>query len=153
MLQHDILIIGGGGAGLRAAIAAAETDPDLDIAIVSKVYPMRSPTVSAEGGAAAVIKPNDSPDDHLHDPPSGPAWLADPHAVEAVFPQKRGVALGNPPRAHRGLRVRGIRSDGGVEHEDEIGDAPGEGAADVLRKCQGDNAVPARKALRDPQAE
>ncbi len=56
VLQHDILIVGGGGAGLRAAIAATETDPDLDIAIVSKVYPMRSHTVSAEGGAAAVIK-------------------------------------------------------------------------------------------------
>jgi len=45
--QHDIVIIGGGGAGLRAAIAAAETNPELDIAIVSKVYPMRSHTVSA----------------------------------------------------------------------------------------------------------
>ena len=54
VLQHDIVIVGGGGAGLRAAIAAAETDPTLDIAIVSKVYPMRSHTVSAEGGAAGV---------------------------------------------------------------------------------------------------
>ncbi|MYE32449.1 MAG: FAD-binding protein, partial [Chloroflexi bacterium] len=43
-LQHDILIVGGGGAGLRAVIAAAEAHPDLDIAMVSKVYPMRSHT-------------------------------------------------------------------------------------------------------------
>ena len=57
--QHDVLIVGGGGAGLRAAIAAAETNPDLDIAVVSKVYPMRSHTVSAEGGAAGVIKAAD----------------------------------------------------------------------------------------------
>ena len=49
---HDVLIVGGGGAGLRAAIAIAETDPRLDVAVVSKVYPMRSHTVSAEGGAA-----------------------------------------------------------------------------------------------------
>ena len=49
-----IVIVGGGGAGLRAVIAAAEAHPELDIAIVSKVYPMRSHTVSAEGGAAGV---------------------------------------------------------------------------------------------------
>ena len=41
----DLLIVGGGGAGLRAAIAAAEAAPKLDIAVVSKVYPMRSHTV------------------------------------------------------------------------------------------------------------
>ena len=57
--EHDVLIVGGGGAGLRAAIAVAEANPKLSIAVVSKVYPMRSHTVSAEGGAAAVIKPND----------------------------------------------------------------------------------------------
>ena len=83
MLQHDVLIVGGGGAGLRAAIAAAETDPDLDIAIVSKVYPMRSHTVSAEGGAAAVIKPNDSLEDHIYDTISGADWLAEQDAVES----------------------------------------------------------------------
>ena len=81
-LQHDILIVGGGGAGLRAVIAAAEEHPDLDIAMVSKVYPMRSHTVSAEGGAAAVIKDNDSLDEHIHDTISGADWLADQDAVE-----------------------------------------------------------------------
>lgn len=58
--QHNIVVIGGGGAGLRAAIAIAETNPHLDVAIVSKVYPMRSHTVSAEGGAAAVTGDDDS---------------------------------------------------------------------------------------------
>ena len=81
-LQHDILIVGGGGAGLRAVIAAAEAHPDLDIAMVSKVYPMRSHTVSAEGGAAAVIKEDDSLDEHIHDTISGADWLADQDAVE-----------------------------------------------------------------------
>ena len=49
---HDVLLVGGGLAGLRAAIAIAETNPQLDVAVVSKVYPMRSHSVSAEGGAA-----------------------------------------------------------------------------------------------------
>ncbi|MBF6571218.1 MAG: fumarate reductase (quinol) flavoprotein subunit [Candidatus Binataceae bacterium] len=79
---HDILLIGGGGAGLRAAIAIAEANPRLDIAMVSKVYPMRSHTVSAEGGAAAVIAPNDSLDEHAYDTISGSDWLADQDAVE-----------------------------------------------------------------------
>ena len=86
-IQHDIVIIGGGGAGLRAAIAVAEMDPQLDIAILSKVYPMRSHTVSAEGGAAAVIKANDSLEAHIHDTISGSDWLADQDAVE-VFVQE-----------------------------------------------------------------
>jgi fumarate reductase flavoprotein subunit len=80
---HDILIVGGGGAGLRAAIAIGEEDPRLSVGVVSKVYPMRSHTVSAEGGAAAVIKPNDSLDAHAKDTITGSDWLADQDAVEA----------------------------------------------------------------------
>src|SRR6201993_3312161 len=80
---HDVLLVGGGGAGLRAAIAVAETNPNLSVAVVSKVYPMRSHTVSAEGGAAAVIKPGDSLDDHAYDTISGGDWLSDQDAVEA----------------------------------------------------------------------
>jgi fumarate reductase flavoprotein subunit len=79
---HDVLIVGGGGAGLRAAIAAAEANPDLDVAVVSKVYPMRSHTVSAEGGAAGVVKAGDSFEDHIRDTVSGSDWLADQDAVE-----------------------------------------------------------------------
>ena len=80
---HDVLVIGGGGAGLRAAIAVAETDPALRVALVSKVYPMRSHTVSAEGGAAAVVKPDDSLEAHAYDTISGGDWLCDQDAVEA----------------------------------------------------------------------
>ena len=79
----DVLIVGGGGAGLRAGIAAAESRPDLNIGVVSKVYPMRSHTVSAEGGAAAAIKPGDSLDAHAYDTISGADWLCDQDAVEA----------------------------------------------------------------------
>ncbi len=52
VFKADVVIVGAGGAGLRAAIAVAEADPALTVALVSKVYPMRSHTVAAEGGAA-----------------------------------------------------------------------------------------------------
>jgi succinate dehydrogenase flavoprotein subunit len=81
--SHDVLIVGGGGAGLRAAIAVLEAEPRLDVAIVSKVYPMRSHTVSAEGGAAAVIASGDSLEEHAHDTIAGGDWLCDQDAVEA----------------------------------------------------------------------
>src|SRR5213596_1254175 len=81
--SHDVLLVGGGGAGLRAAIAVAEVNPKLSVAVVSKVYPMRSHTVSAEGGAAGVIRPDDSLDEHAHDTVSGGDWLCDQDAVEA----------------------------------------------------------------------
>ncbi|HYN81710.1 MAG TPA: fumarate reductase (quinol) flavoprotein subunit [Gemmatimonadaceae bacterium] len=83
--SHDVLLVGGGGAGLRAAIAIAETNPRLSIAVVSKVYPMRSHTVSAEGGAAGVIAPDDSFDEHAYDTISGGDWLSDQDAVEAFI--------------------------------------------------------------------
>ena len=80
---HDVLVIGGGGAGLRAAIAVAEADARMSVAVVSKVYPMRSHTVSAEGGAAGVIRSSDSLEEHAHDTVSGGDWLCDQAAVEA----------------------------------------------------------------------
>src|ERR1700682_5034777 len=81
--NHDVLLVGGGGAGLRAAIAVSEVNPNLSVAVVSKVYPMRSHTVSAEGGAAGVHLPNDSLDEHDYDTISGGDWLCDQDAVEA----------------------------------------------------------------------
>ena len=81
--SHDVVLVGGGGAGLRAAIAIAEANPRLSVAVVSKVYPMRSHTVSAEGGAAGVIRADDSLDEHCYDTISGGDWLSDQDAVEA----------------------------------------------------------------------
>jgi fumarate reductase flavoprotein subunit len=81
-IAHDIVIVGGGAAGLRAAIAAAEASDSLSVALVSKVYPMRSHTVSAEGGAGAALGPDDSPDLHAFDTIRGSDYLADQDAVE-----------------------------------------------------------------------
>jgi fumarate reductase flavoprotein subunit len=82
VIAKDVVIIGAGGAGLRAAIAVAEADRNLSIALTSKVYPMRSHTVAAEGGAAAVIKDNDSLENHFNDTVTGGDWLCDQDAVE-----------------------------------------------------------------------
>src|SRR5712691_10610075 len=93
LFSCDVLVVGGGGAGLRAAIAVAETNPKLRVAVISKVYPMRSHTVSAEGGAAAVIKAGDSLDEHAYDTISGGDWLCDQDAVEAFVREAPGEML------------------------------------------------------------
>lgn len=90
---HSVVVVGGGGAGLRAAIAIAEANPKLSVAIISKVYPMRSHTVSAEGGAAAVAGADDSMDEHAYDTVSGGDWLCDQDAVEAFVPEARRELL------------------------------------------------------------
>lgn len=82
VINHDILIIGGGGAGLRAAIEISKSNPSLKTAVVSKVYPMRSHTVAAEGGCAAVLKEDDNHDLHAYDTIKGSDFLADQDAVE-----------------------------------------------------------------------
>ena len=94
-IAHDVIIVGGGGAGIRAAIAAAEASPGLSIALVSKVYPMRSHTVSAEGGAAAVLREDndDSLDLHCFDTIRGSDFLADQDAVEAFVSECPGEMI------------------------------------------------------------
>ena len=81
-IKTDVAIVGGGGAGLRAAIAVAEADPTLSVALISKVYPMRSHTVAAEGGAAAITQAHDSFEAHFHDTVAGGDWLCEQDVVE-----------------------------------------------------------------------
>ncbi|MGE5638547.1 MAG: fumarate reductase (quinol) flavoprotein subunit [Clostridia bacterium] len=80
--QADVVVIGAGGAGLRAAIAAAEREPRLRVALVSKVLPMRSHTVAAEGGAAGVTRAEDSFEQHFNDTVSGGDWLCEQDVVD-----------------------------------------------------------------------
>ena len=80
--RHDIVIVGGGCAGIRAAIAAVEAQPSASVAMVSKVYPMRSHTVSAEGGAAAVARDDDNFEMHGFDTVKGSDFLGDQDVIQ-----------------------------------------------------------------------
>ena len=82
IIQTDVAIIGAGGAGLRAAIEIARTSPETAVTLISKVYPMRSHTVAAEGGSAGVVREDDSLDYHFHDTVSGGDWLCEQDVVE-----------------------------------------------------------------------
>lgn len=85
-VAHDILIIGSGLAGLRAAISAARTDHKLSIAVISKVQVMRSHSVSAEGGTAAVLyeEEGDNQESHVYDTIKGSDFLADQDVAELL---------------------------------------------------------------------
>jgi fumarate reductase flavoprotein subunit len=87
VIRHDIVIVGGGAAGIRAAIAAVEADPDVSVAMVSKVYPMRSHTVSAEGGAAAVARDDDNFEMHGYDTVKGSDFLGDQDVIQYFVEQ------------------------------------------------------------------
>lgn len=82
VIKTDVVIVGAGGGGLRSAIAVVESDPSLRIALVSKVYPMRSHTVAAEGGSAGVVQAHDSLEQHFNDTVSGGDWLCDQEVVD-----------------------------------------------------------------------
>ncbi len=86
-IKADVVIVGAGGAGLRASIAIAEANPQLKVALISKVYPMRSHTCAAEGGAAGVKSADDSLDMHFDDTVGGGDWLCDQDVVEHFVEQ------------------------------------------------------------------
>ncbi len=81
-LSHDIVVVGAGLAGMRAAIAAAEKNKKLSIALIAKTYPIRCHSVCAEGGTAAVLREDDSFDLHAWDTVKGSDFLADQDVVE-----------------------------------------------------------------------
>jgi len=80
--SHDIIIVGAGLAGLRAAVAAAEVSNKLDIAVVSKHHPLRSHSVCAQGGTGAVMREKDSFELHAFDTVKGADYLADQDVAE-----------------------------------------------------------------------
>ncbi|PSQ39001.1 succinate dehydrogenase [Halobacteriales archaeon SW_5_70_135] len=82
MRAHDVIVVGAGGAGLRAAIAAEEEGAD--VAIVSKLHPVRSHTGAAEGGINAALREGDSWEDHAYDTMKGSDYLGDAPAIETL---------------------------------------------------------------------
>lgn len=80
MFRHDIIIVGGGLAGLRAALAGK----DADVAVISRVHPLRSHSVAAQGGINAALGKTDRWEDHAFDTIKGSDYLADQDAVEVL---------------------------------------------------------------------
>ncbi|WP_276272058.1 FAD-binding protein [Haloarcula litorea] len=80
MYEHDVIVVGAGGAGLRAAIAAHEEGAD--VALVTKLHPVRSHTGAAEGGINAALQEGDSWDLHAYDTMKGSDYLGDAPAID-----------------------------------------------------------------------
>ncbi|HEY9705682.1 MAG TPA: FAD-binding protein, partial [Allocoleopsis sp.] len=94
MREHDVIIVGGGLAGCRAAVEIARIDPSLNVAIVAKTHPIRSHSVAAQGGIAATLNNVDSEDtweSHAFDTVKGSDYLADQDAVEILTKEAPSV--------------------------------------------------------------
>jgi succinate dehydrogenase / fumarate reductase flavoprotein subunit len=96
MREHDVIIVGGGLAGCRAAVEIKRIDPRLDVAIVAKTHPIRSHSVAAQGGMAATLNNVDEQDSweaHAFDTVKGSDYLADQDAVEILTKEAPDVVI------------------------------------------------------------
>jgi len=96
MLKHDVIIVGGGLAGCRAALEIKRTQPQLDVALIAKTHPIRSHSVAAQGGMAATLKNVDLEDSweaHAFDTIKGSDYLADQDAVEILTREAPDVVI------------------------------------------------------------
>jgi succinate dehydrogenase / fumarate reductase flavoprotein subunit len=114
MPSHDVLIIGAGLAGQRAALAAAETGAT--VAILSKVHPVRSHSNAAAGGINAALNPEDTWESHAYDTVKGSDYLGDQDAIEImcreapgeiIWLEHRGVTFHRDETGHLGTRAFG----------------------------------------------
>ena len=114
MPSHDVLIIGAGLAGQRAALAAAQAGAT--VAIVSKVHPVRSHSVAAAGGINAALNPEDTWESHAFDTVKGSDYLGDQDAIEIMCreapgrdPVARARGRHLPPQRDRAPRHPRVR--------------------------------------------
>ena len=115
MLEHDVLVIGGGLAGLRAALAAGSNGAD--VAVITKVHPVRSHSNAAQGGInAALTDRGDSWEEHAFETVKGSDYLGDQDAIEvlcqeagqAIIEQEHmGVIFSRDETGHLGARAFG----------------------------------------------
>ena len=114
MPSHDVLIIGAGLAGQRAALAAAQTGAT--VGIISKVHPVRSHSVAAAGGINAALNPEDSWESHAYDTVKGSDYLGDQDAIEIMcreapdeilYLEHIGVTFYRDESGHLGTRAFG----------------------------------------------
>jgi succinate dehydrogenase / fumarate reductase flavoprotein subunit len=143
--KHDVIVLGSGLAGLRAAIEAAR-NPDLDVAIVSKVQLMRSHSVCAEGGTAAVMQPEEGDSFELHawDTVRGADFLSDQDVVkrfveeapkEILLLEHWGIPWSRRPDGRIAQRPFGGHSyDRAVFAADKTGFAEMQALYDTLQK-------------------
>ncbi|NJR37979.1 MAG: succinate dehydrogenase/fumarate reductase flavoprotein subunit [Leptolyngbyaceae cyanobacterium CSU_1_4] len=96
MIEHDVMIVGGGLAGSRAALEIAKSNPQFSVAIVAKTHPIRSHSVAAQGGMAATLKNVDDTDTweaHAFDTVKGSDYLADQDAVAILTQEAPDVVI------------------------------------------------------------
>jgi succinate dehydrogenase / fumarate reductase flavoprotein subunit len=106
VFQHDVLIIGAGLAGMRAGLAAQAAGAD--VAIISKVHPVRSHSNAAQGGINAAVDESDSWEDHAFDTVKGSDYLGDQDAIEVLC-------------SEAGAEVIALERMGVIFHRDETG--------------------------------
>lgn len=90
MIVHEVLVVGGGLAGLMAALSVSD---GTDTAVLSKIYPTRSHSGAAQGGFNAVLGQNDSIEAHIFDTVKGGDYLGDQDAIEVLCTDGPGVIL------------------------------------------------------------
>jgi len=131
VLKFDAVIVGGGGAGLRAALQLSHAG--LQVAVVSKVFPTRSHTVAAQGGIAAALG-NISEDNwlwHMYDTIKGSDYLGDQDAIEFMC---RGAAEAIYELEHFGMPFD--RMDNGKIYQRPFGGMTKEfGTGPISRTC------------------
>ncbi|NJN76275.1 MAG: FAD-dependent oxidoreductase, partial [Synechococcaceae cyanobacterium RL_1_2] len=96
MIKHDVIIVGGGLAGCRAALEIKRKSPDTDVALIAKTHPIRSHSVAAQGGIAASLKNVDAEDTweaHAFDTVKGSDYLADQDAVAILTKEAPEVII------------------------------------------------------------